>query len=64
MKNNLHKTKELSAAQQLAVFGGLMTSIDHEALNNPPYFCTIKPLKKNMLTTPNDLYVTPACSKY
>ena len=64
MKNNLHKTKELSTAHQLAVFGGLMTSIDHEALNDPTTFCTIKPLKKNILTTPNDLYVPPACSKY
>jgi hypothetical protein len=64
MKNNLHKTKELSAAQQLAVFGGLMTNIDHEALRNPAIDCTIKPRKKNILTTPNDLYVPPACSKY
>jgi|GEM_PF-3521664 len=64
MKNNLYKTKELTAAQQLAVFGGVMTNIDHEALQSPTSDCKINTRKRSIFSTPNDLYVAPACSKY
>lgn len=64
MNNNQNKTKVLSVAQQLEVFGGVSITSDHEALSGPTSDCNMNSRKSAIFSTPNDLYVPPPCSKY
>jgi len=64
MNNNLNKTKVLSVAQQLEVFGGISITSDHQALSDSTSDCNMSSQKREIFSTPNDLYVPSPCTKY
>ena len=64
MNNNLNKTKVLSLAQQLEVYGGVSITGDHEALSDSISDCNISSRKREIFSTPNDLYIPAPCTKY